>query len=390
MTVGRAPTNRTPLPAFWLAWLLVTLTCAASGCRSEPFDATYGRRRGQPGGASVNGTAVLADMFRQAGYRVTSRRFLSPRMEQHDVIVWVPDDFGLPASDAVTFLEDWLQRGPQRTLIYVGRDYDAQIDYWERLRAEAPPEQAVEVLRRLARARAAHARPRARMPQDAGGDWFRMRSEAERRRIGEGSAEDSSLGGTWQEAEPVPADQVAPRLHGRLEPPPPDSPYRTETLLAADQDVLAYRLTRDEWPGSQLLVVANGSFLLNLPLVHAGHRRWAGRLIRDCGDAGSVVFLESGSGGPAVLLQEPHDQHPTGLEAFTTWPLGAILWHFLALGIVFLFARLKIFGRPQELPPEPLSDFGYHVHALGELLASTEDEQYARCELEKRCQEPFS
>ncbi len=384
MSAERTPAHRTVRPVFCLVWLLVGLACAASGCRSEPFDATYGQRRGRPGGASVNGTAVLADMFRQAGYRVTSRRFLSPQMEQHDVIVWVPDDFDLPASDAVSFLEDWLQGGAQRTLVYVGRDYDARIDYWECLRAEAPPEQAVEVLRRLARARATHAGARARMPQDAGSDWFRMRSEMERRWLGEVVVQDSSLDGTWQEAEPVAPDQVAPRLYGRLEPPPPDSPYRTEILLAADQNVLAYRLTRDEWHGSQLLVVANGSFLLNLPLVHAGHRQWAGQLIRDCGDARSVVFLESGPGGPPLLLQEPHDRHPTGLEAFTTWPLGAILWHFLALGIVFLFARVKIFGRPQELPPEPLSDFGYHVQALGELLAGTGDEQYARAELEKK------
>ena len=383
MTVPRSFPALTSATAFRLAWFLVGLSLAAVGCRSEQLDATYGRRRGRPGGASVNGTAVFAQMFNQAGFRVTSHRFLSPRMEQHEVIVWAPDDFGLPDRATVTFLEDWLQQSPSRTLIYLGRDYDAEQDYWARLSVGAPPEQAVEILRRLARARATHASARARMPREADSDWFRMRRAAEPRTIGSGAGQDAVLRGRWQATDPVPADQIALRLHARLEPPAPDSPYRTETLLAADQDLLAYRLTRDEWPDGQLLVVANGSFLLNLPLVEPGHRRWAQQLIRDCGAGRSVAFLESGPGGPPVLLQEPRDQYPTGLEAFTTWPLGAILWHFLAWGIVFLFARLKIFGRPQQLPPEPLADFGQHVDALGELLASTGDESYARRERDR-------
>ncbi len=388
MTVPRSFRALTTATAFRRAWFLVGLSLAAVGCRSEQLDASYGRRRGRPGAASVNGTAVFAQLFAQAGFRVTSHRILSPRMEQHEVIVWAPDDFGLPDRATVTFLEDWLQQSPSRTLIYIGRDYDAEQDYWARLSGGAPPEQAIEFLRRLGRARARHASARARMPREADSDWFRMRRAAEPRQIGRGASQDAVLRGRWQATDPVPADQVALRLHGRLEPPAADSSYRTEILLAADQDLLAYRLTHDEWPDGQLLVVANGSFLLNLPLVEPGHRRWAQQLIRACGVGRSVAFLESGPGGPPVLLQEPRDQYPTGLEAFTTWPLGAILWHFLALGIVFLFARLKIFGRPQQLPPEPLADFGRHVDALGELLASTGDESYARRERDRYLEKP--
>ena len=123
--------------------------------------------------------------------------------------------------------------------------------------------------------------------------------------------------------------------------------------------------------------MTNGSFLLNLPLVEKEHRKLAGKLIAECGP-GKAVFLESDPMGPPVFEQEPGENHPTGMEAFTVWPIGAILLHFVALGILYIFARAAIFGRPQELPPEAVSDFGKHIHALGELLARTQDRRYAR------------
>ncbi len=361
--------------------LLLVGLLLVSGCGRESLDGTYGRRRGSPGAASVNGTAVLSEMFRQAGFQVVSRRFLSPRIDDFQVIVWAPDAFQAPDDDARRFLEDWLFREPGRTLVYIGRDYDAQIAYWEAVLETAPADQRVEVLRRLAQVRAAHAARRARMPDGETSAWFTMFRDA---RSDPNDAWDWS--GTWTQDNGLQVSKLRPEIAGRLEPPPSDETggvdrYRSEVLLHGPPGILAYRLVPTRQTASQILVMTNGSFLLNLPLLEEEHRRLAGRLIADCGAPGRVVFFESGPEGAFVFQQEPGSRHPTGLEAFTIWPLGGILWHFLALGVLYLFTRLAIFGRPRQLPPEPTSDFGRHVHALGDLLAATGQADHARRQL---------
>src|SRR5688500_10330085 len=61
------------------------------GPRNEELPAAYGHRRGSTEVVrSVNGTSVLAEMFRAAGHRVTSFTRLSPRLEAFDTIVWAP------------------------------------------------------------------------------------------------------------------------------------------------------------------------------------------------------------------------------------------------------------------------------------------------------------
>jgi hypothetical protein len=110
--------------------------------------------------------------------------------------------------------------------------------------------------------------------------------------------------------------------------------------------------------------------------------------------------LESSFGGPIVYDEEPGTQIPTGFAAFTVWPLGFILIHFAIFGILLCVAFFPIFGRPRgEASSAGLesssaiapgaeaaasnsrsvvrANFGKHVTALGELLETTEDRQYA-------------
>jgi hypothetical protein len=104
---------------------------AVAGCR-EHIDTTYGRSSGF-GQQSVNGTAVLADMFQRAGHAVSTRSTLSPVVRRKaDCVVWFPDDFSPPRAEVRAWLESWLEdpAHPGRTLIYVGRDFDAAADYW--------------------------------------------------------------------------------------------------------------------------------------------------------------------------------------------------------------------------------------------------------------------
>ncbi|HUG66327.1 MAG TPA: hypothetical protein VMM76_01170, partial [Pirellulaceae bacterium] len=62
--------------------LALAVLCFGVGCRPSDIASTYGQRRGSEGGPSVNGTAVLAGMFAEAGHRVSSWSRLSPKLEE--------------------------------------------------------------------------------------------------------------------------------------------------------------------------------------------------------------------------------------------------------------------------------------------------------------------
>ncbi|MEO8497144.1 MAG: DUF4350 domain-containing protein [Planctomycetota bacterium] len=384
------------------AVLAIMLVCVSAGCRPSDITTTYGQRRGSDGGSSVNGTAVLAGMFAEAGHRVSTWRRLSPKLEQCQTIVWFPDDFEPPTVAQRDFLEWWLFNEPGRTVVYVGRDFDATSVYWKHVLPGAPPEQKLEVMRREATAQASHDAARSRMPDADLAEWFSVYRDEPYRKV-------DTLAGPWSEN--VDAAKTDIELEGRLEVPGAadikawvdrsdnnweGTPVFTP-LLESDTDAIAYQISFDEWDDSKIIVINNGSFLLNLPLVNHEHRKLAGHLVSACGE-GRVVFLESGSGGPTVYDKEPGTEIPTGFEVFTVWPLGYIVMHLTVLGILCCVAIYPIFGRPKTAPGSASSritlasdntdsedaatvvraDFGKHIDALGELLELTEDRQYAR------------
>src|SRR5690606_10531483 len=64
------------------------------------------------------------------------------------VIVWFPDKFACPEEETVRWLDDWVEQGG-RTLIFVGRDYDATEDYWDKVKASYSPAQRQQVQSRI-------------------------------------------------------------------------------------------------------------------------------------------------------------------------------------------------------------------------------------------------
>lgn len=384
------------------AALALILLLACIGCNPADLPTTYGERRGSQGGPSVNGTAVLAGMFEEAGHRVSSWSRLSPKLEECQTIVWFPDDFEPPTVEQRDFLEWWLFNDTGRTVVYVGRDFDATADYWKQVLPDAPPGQKLEVMRREAAARASYDAARNRMPDDYAAEWFTVYRDKPYRKV-------ASLKGPW--SEDVDAAKTDIELAGRLQLPSEanidawvnrvDNSWEGRPaftpLLESDNDTIAYQIQYDEWGDSKIIVINNGSFLLNLPLVNHEHRKLAGHLVSSCGP-GRVVFVESGPGGPTVYDEEPGTNIPTGFEVFTVWPLGFIVMHLTVLGILCCIAIYPIFGRAKSSPSSASSrtavaadalvsadaatvvraDFGKHIDALGELLEMTEDRQYAR------------
>ena len=88
--------------------LFILPLLASAGC-DQDLDTTYGQRQGPGASLSVNGTAVLGEMFAQAGHKVSSWEVLSPRLKRRaDCIVWFPDDFRPPSKKVRSWLVKWL------------------------------------------------------------------------------------------------------------------------------------------------------------------------------------------------------------------------------------------------------------------------------------------
>ena len=359
--------------------MLLATALLAAGCE-DGINKTYGRRGGTAAD-SVNGTAVLANMFQQAGHHVSSSGRLTPRLlAKADAIVWAPDDFAPPTSAVCEWFDQWWSEAPGRTLIYIGRDYDAAPHYWRAVQAGAPPGQLPEIKRRLAADQSEYlarrnggntvargaappaAAPPAAAPPAVDCGWFSVRRRKKTRAV-------KTLTGDPQWLAGVDPSKLEIELNGRLLP-----AKGSETALASEGDAI---VTRERLEDGELIVVANGSFLLNYPLVNREHRKLAGKLIAEVGADRRVVFLESDAGGPPVLDEDPPDVPRNGLEIFGITPFGAVLLHLAFLGLVFCAARFPIFGRPRELPPPALSDFGKHIGALGQMLQRTGDREYA-------------
>ncbi|MDA1177985.1 MAG: hypothetical protein O2931_04215, partial [Planctomycetota bacterium] len=161
------------------------------------------------------------------------------------------------------------------------------------------------------------------------------------------------------------------------------SHYERATLLANGNIPIVTRLSRPDWYDSKIILVTQSSFLLNLGLTNRQNRLLAKNLIENCESPtgiGRVAFLETDSAAVRESTDAP--QH-SPLSLFFHWPLSLPFWHALVAGFIACSAYFPGLGRPRPAPRAPLADFGRHVDALGQLLAETRDEDYARARLDE-------
>ena len=407
---GVAVSPRLRVPASWSAalWLFVL---AITGCREE-LHTVYGQRSGPGATQSVNGTAVFAEMFEAAGHRVSSWGSLSPRLDEADCIVWFPDDFQPPSRDVVNWFEQWLQARPRRTLIYVGRDFDAAPWYWRKIEAAAGRQATIARLRARAETAYRLARPE---KQTAECRWFKVRYGEPGGAVRNVTGEREWLHNIDPSKLEIESNSVVSSnlpegemlyMFGRFIKLKSSVP-RLNALLESERGLILGRLAIGR---GQIFLVSNGSFLLNAALVNHEHRKLAGKLVDAVGPSGrDVVFLESGrltvdhpaGPGPAVMPSatwndaerplrpidagkdpaiRPRDPAPelrTGWEMFLVWPTNWILPHFVLAGILFCLWKLPIFGLPRPEDPPGAADFGRHVAAVAALLERTADRRFA-------------
>ncbi|UUO05249.1 hypothetical protein M4951_17935 [Blastopirellula sp. J2-11] len=366
-----------------MLWLMIGLSIFAGGCFSSEvkIPTAYGARNGYQKTGSVNGTHVLGELFRQAGYGVRSASKLSPRIQESDVIVWAPDSFQAPTKEVRKYLEDWLQAKQGRTLVFIDRDFDAAIEYWNSMETQASPEDQLTAQREKGIAMHDFDSLSAESSDKFDCDWYSVQRDVPIRRP-------KQLAGPWADA--IDADKTDLVLRSRISLPTdwesddlPDLsekfPHDQILLSTADaDDPIVIRYAEFDSPGTQLILISNGSFLLNQPLVNHEHRKLAAKLVEECGYGESVTFLESGESGVEIVSTSDDVQGRSGWEWLTVWPISALGLHIGILLIVFCFASFPIFGRPKQLPETRCSDFQKHIGALGELLEATDDYDYAQ------------
>lgn len=383
------------------------------GCGRPGNGVRYGESVGFDGVSGLSGYGTLRKLFQSQGYRTFTARSLSRSLDSMQVVVWTPDTNTPPSKVARDFFDEWLKGGNGgKTLIYVGRDYNASGEYWKQMVEREPVGSKTdafveEMLVRLEDVKLD-------LTEKVFARWF----EVDPNQLG---SEVNGLRGAWAEGIDVSNTHIWTRIqlqplekgsvdtgkdsaatattsttnvdagptYGRATWSPEELENieyeeqllipESEVLLSSDDGrTLVFRLTSERWPKSQIIVICNGAFLTNGGLVPKEHRKLAGRLVDVCGDNEKAAFLVSGRNGPYLNDSEDPSYDSKGLEMFTVWPINLIVIHLALLGIIYCFAVFPIFGRPSRLKEREKSDFGQHVEAVGNLLARTRSEDFAR------------
>jgi hypothetical protein len=355
---GRHVLNKFTALGIWFAML-----ATAPGCSQGP-ETSYGSSRGQ----SLNGTSAFAALVRRQGHEVrTARRLTDELSGWADVIIRFAFAPGTPDQLEAEWFERWLDEQRGRSLVYVVHDYDAQVEYWKLVHDQLPGEANEE------------RRKQAEVKKDESGNWWK-KLPAKADKPGNaatwfkvGHAHDppitcKALDGPW--ARDIDAGAAALTLH---EPLAADSEI---VLLEGDGQVLAMEWETDN--DNRVLAIANGSFLLNLPLVNVARRPLAEEVVAWLGKGRRrVAFVD----GPTVLGGNPSP--PTLFDLLERIP--SFRWAAIHLGLFGLLASLARAPRLGRARPDPPSDAdrpAAHAEALGALLERGKDVTSARKLLE--------
>lgn len=329
-------------------------------------DETYGTM-GRIGRQSLNGTWVLAQMVRQSGHSVNQSSRLSKTLKSRaDCIVWFASDWKVPDARIINWLEEWLAAKPGRTLIYVGRHFEAGPIYWKKM-LERFADQYDPTLRKVIAKRQEIGEKFLRAAANQAGQcaWFSYRplSDVVRPKTLE-------IHPRWRI--PIDAHKLEIELYSQMVP-----PGEAEALVRSGQNVLVARLPRGQ---SQILLVNNGSFLLNMMLVNPEHRKLAARLVQaidesDLSGPKQVYFLELPIG---YHLPSGPIKEPSPYRFLTVYPLNGILLHLFLLGVLFALARFPRLGPGYEPDIVQRTSFDAHITATARWLRRSRDYRFVQ------------
>lgn len=348
-----------PRPTFAMIGCLCGLVSAGCG---RGLETEYGLSRG----SSINGSSVLAEMFRERGDEVrTAFRLTDQVGGWADVIVRFAPRPGLPGQAEGDWYLDWLTAGESRRLIYIVRDFDVEKEYWTEVVEQFDSPTDTDDRKRAESKRVAvpdwvaDLPEKVKKPADSN-EWFRFDPPIKPPRVCR------TIGGPWSEG--VTAEQVEITIHE------PFDQGGENVMLAGDGHPLIV-----DWPireDSRVLALANGSLVLNAALVNPARGRLASRILDwtrlEDGGPRRVAFVDGGavlgesSGPPSIwdLLDR----------------LASFRWVAIQMGILGLLAclaRAPRLGRPRPELSTGLDRPAAHAEAIGELLSRTRSKNMA-------------
>ena len=352
--------------------LLLALSLEETGVMGQDrLPVRYGQRGGQ-GRVSLNGTSAFARLLQEYDLDVQSASRLTPRIDRYDVLFWFPDSDREDYAEEQERLEAWLRSGTDRRLIIVGRHYDATIDYLTQIGQSQDSEQGLDYRRRLAEAVSVSHLESLKQQETYFDGWVEWTPGSRRR--------SSQLGGPW--ATGLENANLTTSRYPNIPSAEDQKSHPTrsyEVKLEADGEPFAVAIQDSLWNGGEVIVVSNGSFILNYGLTDERNRQVVANMLDDLDFEDyfwGALFLESDEAGLPVMQREESGQK-TMWDWMTEWPFSFFIPHFLVLGILIYFVFYPIFGRPKNLALPSSTDFGQHVEALGELMEKTRDRAYA-------------
>ncbi len=357
-------------PRLWFRTVLVLCAITPLGCGSQTdVDTTYGKIRGE----SINGTGAFAAILRQRGHDVRPAiRANDALMTWADVIVRFAPQPGQIDRQEGLWLANWLNARPFRQLIYIPNDFDSEFEFWEQMIAIQPAGTPPAKIKSLEKKR------------DAARNWASDLPS---------KAKHLADPATWFEFVPNPGSPAACK---KLEGPwangvdvkgaalPKHETFKVvggeEVYLSGDGAPLAIGWTYAN--DSQVLILANASFLLNAPLMNKARRPLALHVIDWIDeDLDHVAFLE----GRRVALSASDLADEAAQSQFhllEVEPFGWIATHFLVFLFLLAFSVAARLGRPIPDPSSGVERSAAHPEALGALFAKTGRSDAARFLLE--------
>jgi hypothetical protein len=423
LTPGNATPNSLAARANLVAWWWIVGLGLSLGCggRTGPTSAEYGVSSGPQAKQSISGLSVLRSYCDLGDFKTVRLGGLAKRASKVDVIIWAPDDYRVPSKEALDWFEAWLANRPNRRLVFLGRDAEPGLRYWNRQMELRGNEPDLKWRSRLALEESHLADQQHLGPTREYGRWFvfdNHRPPTTLVRLQGPWVDQSAADGPTPSVATqiqvgqriVPIDQYDPVDLDALEKqhPVPKNPtlpramrnfgsdtrprwsddkdgsdaYSIQTLLE-DQagEAFAFQVSHPDWRHqdanpSRIIVVGSSLPFLNLGLIDPVHQRMAARLVAQFPSGGRIGFLESDS-SPRISETDEEFAGVKGFEMLTVWPINLVTLHAALVGIVVLAALFPIFGRPRQIPARSTQDFGQHVDALGDLLYLTRDRTFA-------------
>ena len=335
---------------------------------------------------SINGNSVFMELCTAGGARCRRTFGLNKQCKKYDCIIWFCSDNQHPGSEAVDWFEDWLNEKPNRTLVFVGRSFEADELYWNRILEVAPETEKFEIRTMIAYAKSRNLDHSSTSLKQMFSDskskgiskekWFQSKNESERK-----SFTITELSGDPKIVSGLDSAKAELKLYGEIEP----VGNNTQILLSGntEEDNEQKMLIAEKKVGqSRILLVPSGVFLLNYPLVNQENRKLAGRFIDLLAPRDKrILFLRMGHDlFERIDMSGPKNP---GFILLQIWPTCLFFWHLIALGIVVCFWKWPVFGRQRELAPAITADFRQHINAYAELLKDSADVDFAKGQIDK-------